>query len=173
MIMPVHVFRLSHRAHRDKRISTHCALVSRTFGAEKIIYSGERDRSMEESVRKVAKQWGGAFDIEYSERKRDVLKEYRAKGWKIAHLTMYGLPVQKEISKIRRSKNLLLVFGGEKVPMEVYHEADYNVAVTNQPHSEVAAIAIFLDRLFNGRELSKRFPGGKRIIPQKCGKKFA
>lgn len=173
MIMQVHVFRLSHRAHRDKRISTHCALVSRAFGAEKIIYSGERDQSMEDSVRKVARQWGGAFDIEYSPRKNDVLKEYRAKGWKIAHLTMYGLPLQREVAKIRGVKNLLLVFGGEKVPMEVYHEADYNVAVTGQPHSEVAAIAIFLDRLFQGKELSKRFPGGKRIIPQKCGKKFA
>jgi tRNA (cytidine56-2'-O)-methyltransferase len=86
---------------------------------------------------------------------------------------MYGLPFQKQIAKIRKHKNILLVFGGEKVPMEVYHESDYNIAVTSQPHSEVAAIAVFLDSYFQGRELNKKFPGGKlKMIPQKCGKKF-
>ena len=87
---------------------------------------------------------------------------------------MYGLRVEKEISKIRKKKNILLVFGGEKVPMEVYHEADYNIAVTNQPHSEVATIAVFLDSYFKGKQYNKKFPGAKtKIIPQKCGKKFS
>ena len=170
--MKVHVFRLSHRAYRDKRISTHCALVSRAFGAGRIIYSGERDHAMEDSIRRMVKQWGGPFGVEYSPKKRDVLKEYRSRGWKIVHLTMYGLRFEKEISKIRMHENILLVFGGEKVPMEIYHEADYNIAVTGQPHSEVAAIAIFLDGYFQGKQYSKPFPGGKMIVPQKCGKKF-
>ncbi|MHC1589292.1 MAG: RNA methyltransferase, partial [Methermicoccaceae archaeon] len=34
-----------------------------------------------------------------------------------------------------------------KVPREVYELSDYNVAVGNQPHSEVAALAVMLDRL--------------------------
>jgi tRNA (cytidine56-2'-O)-methyltransferase len=169
--MGIHVLRLSHRAFRDKRISTHCALVSRAFGAEKMIYSGERDHSMEESIRKVVKQWGGKFSVEYAHKWSDVIKAYKRKKWLIIHLTMYGLPVQNEIPKICR-KNTLLVFGGEKVPMEVYHLADFNVSVTSQPHSEVAAIAIFLHEYFRGKELRKCFPGGKRIVPQRCGKKF-
>ena len=170
--MVVHVFRLSHRAYRDKRISTHCALVARAFGAEKMIYSGERDRSMEDSISKVVKQWGGSFSVEHSQKKHDVIKEYKDKGFAIIHLTMYGLRIEKEIQRIRKNKNLLLVFGGEKVPMEIYHESDFNIAVTGQPHSEVAAIAVFLDSYFQGKQYNKKFPGGKKIIPQKCGKLF-
>jgi tRNA (cytidine56-2'-O)-methyltransferase len=102
-----------------------------------------------------------------------VIKEYRDKGWSIIHLTMYGLRFEKEIPKIRKKENVLLVFGGEKVPMEIYHDSDFNIGVTNQPHSEVAAIAIFLDGYFQGKQYSKRFTGGKKIIPQKCGKRFA
>ncbi len=170
----IHVLRLSHRAFRDKRISTHCALVSRAFGADKIIYSGECDHSMEESVRGVVKQWGGKFEIEYKPKWRDVINKYKKDKWCIVHLTMYGLPIQKEIPKIRKKRNILLVFGGEKVPMEVYHEADFNIAVTSQPHSEVAAIAIFLDSYFQGKEYKKKFSGAKlKIIPQRCGKKFS
>jgi len=170
--MAVHVFRLSHRAFRDKRISTHCGLVARAMGAEKIIYSGERDREMEESLHNVVKQWGGDFKVEYAPKWRDLIKNYKKKKWRIVHLTMYGLCIEKEIAKIRKNKNILLVFGGEKVPMEVYHEADFNIGVTNQPHSEVAAIAVFLDGYFKGKQFKKKFSGKTEIIPQKCGKKF-
>ena len=48
---------------------------------------------------------------------------------------------------------LLVVVGAEKVPWDVYEQAEYNVGVTNQPHSEVASLAVFLDRLFEGEEL--------------------
>jgi tRNA (cytidine56-2'-O)-methyltransferase len=44
------------------------------------------------------------------------------------------------------------------------------VAVGSQPHSEVAALAVFLDRLFEGRELSREFEGGLKIIPSPRGK---
>ena len=79
---------------------------------------------------------------------------------------MYGLPVQKQIQKIKKHRNLLLIIGGEKVPFEVYQLADYNISVTNQPHSEVAALAVFLDKYFGGKELEKKFPGAKKkVIP--------
>jgi tRNA (cytidine56-2'-O)-methyltransferase len=42
--------------------------------------------------------------------------------------------------------------------------------VGNQPHSEVAALAVFLDRLFLGRELEGKFEGGLKIVPQARGK---
>lgn len=49
---------------------------------------------------------------------------------------------------------------------------DYNIAIGNQPHSEVAALAIFLDRIYKGRELYMEFGDAKiKILPQNVGKK--
>jgi tRNA (cytidine56-2'-O)-methyltransferase len=48
---------------------------------------------------------------------------------------------------------------------------DYNIAVGNQPHSEVAALAILLDRIFDGKQFSRDFRGRKKIVPQERGKK--
>ena len=64
------------------------------------------------------------------------------------------------------------MIGGEKVPGEVYGLADYNIAVTNQPHSEVAALAVFLHEYFSGKELDKKFRGRLKIVPQAAGKKI-
>ena len=67
---------------------------------------------------------------------------------------------------------LLVVVGSQKVPFEVYDVADWNVGVTNQPHSEVAGLAVFLDRLFEGRELEREWEGAeKQVIPMETGKK--
>jgi tRNA (cytidine56-2'-O)-methyltransferase len=60
--------------------------------------------------------------------------------------------------------------GAEKVPVEMYDLADWNVAVGGQPHSEVAALAVFLDRLFQGEELELEFDGGLKIVPSSRGK---
>ena len=164
------VLRLSHRPERDKRISTHVALVARAFGADKIVYSGVKDEKMELSVRKVVEKWGGKFSIEFTKNWKEFMRTFP--GIKV-HLTMYGEPVDKVIPKIRSRKDILVIVGGEKVPADVYGLADYNVAIGNQPHSEVAALAIFLDRFFNGKELAKQFNGAKqKIIPQPRGKKL-
>jgi tRNA (cytidine56-2'-O)-methyltransferase len=49
--------------------------------------------------------------------------------------------------------------------------ADYNIAVTSQPHSEVAALAITVHELQKGEELKKVFGDYKlRIIPSAKGK---
>ncbi len=169
--MKVTVFRLGHRISRDKRISTHVCLVSRAFGAKDLVYSGAKDSGMEESVSKVVEQWGGKFSVNYEKNWRSFVK-----GWKgiVVHLTVYGIPVQEKIKKIEKSgKDVLVVVGGEKVPPEMYDLADYNVSVTGQPHSEIAALSIFLDRLMGGGELMKRFPGWKRkVIPREKGKKI-
>jgi tRNA (cytidine56-2'-O)-methyltransferase len=162
------VLRLGHRAGRDPRISTHCALVARALGAGKLIYTGEHDSGMEESVRDIVKNWGGPFEIKHEKGWRKVVKDFPGKS---VHLTMYGLPLQKEIGKIRRTRNMLVVIGGEKVPMEVYHAVDYNIAVTGQPHSEVAALGIFLHGYTGGKE--KTFRNARiSVVPQKCGKKI-
>ncbi len=166
--MMITVLRLGHRAGRDPRISTHCALVARALGAERLIYTGEHDGGMEDSVRRIVKNWGGPFEISHGKSWRKVVKGFPGKS---VHLTMYGLPLKKEIGRIRKTKNLLLVIGGEKVPMEVYHAVDYNIAVTGQPHSEVAALGIFLYEYTQGKE--KKFRNAKmKLVPQKCGKKI-
>jgi len=162
------VLRLGHRVFRDQRVTTHCALVARAFGANKIIYSGERDKSLENSVKKVTKQWGGPFGIYYTGNYRKYIKRFR--GIKV-HLTVYGLPFQKNMTKLKKVKEIMLIVGGEKVPPDVYRMADFNLAVTQQPHSEVAALALFLHEYFQGKELNKDFKKAKlEVVPQQRGK---
>jgi tRNA (cytidine56-2'-O)-methyltransferase len=70
----------------------------------------------------------------------------------------------------------MLLVGCQKVPAEFFSDAvsDFNVAVGNQPHSECAALAVFLDRFFEGKELAKEFRKAKiKILPQERGKKTA
>ena len=68
-------------------------------------------------------------------------------------------------------KKILVVVGAEKVPIAIYEKADYNVSIGSQPHSEVSALAILLDRIQNGQQFDKKFNGSKRIIiPSKNGK---
>jgi tRNA (cytidine56-2'-O)-methyltransferase len=72
--------------------------------------------------------------------------------------------------RIPKDKDLLIIVGAEKVPKEVFISSDFNVAVGNQPHSEVAALAVFLDRLLGEDTLKRDFEGKVRIIPSKSGK---
>jgi tRNA (cytidine56-2'-O)-methyltransferase len=170
------VLRLGHRPERDKRITTHVALTARAFGAERIIIAAGEDEHVRESVEDVVRRWGGPFEIEFDPSWKKVLREWKESGGAIVHLTMYGIHIDNAIPRIRAEleagKDILVVVGAEKVPREVYEIADYNVAVGNQPHSEVAALAVFLDRLLEGEGLRKEFKGAKlRIIPQERGKK--
>ncbi len=173
----ISVLRLGHRRSRDKRITTHVGLVSRVFGAHEFILSGEKDDSVLTSIREVLDTWGGHMDLIYQENWRKVIQNRKKEGYLAIHLTMYGLNINKIIDEIkehyfRNRKNLLIIVGAEKVPREVYELADYNIAIGNQPHSEVAALAVFLDRLFDGKELEKKFDNAKLIIiPQPKGKK--
>ncbi|AIF69837.1 tRNA methyltransferase [Palaeococcus pacificus DY20341] len=166
------VLRLGHRPERDKRITTHVALTARAFGADGIIITTE-DEHVEESVKDVVERWGGPFFIEFNENWRRILREWKGK---IVHLTMYGLHIDDALPKVEedleRGEDLLIVVGAEKVPRDVYERADYNIGVGNQPHSEVAALAVFLDRLLKGEGLRKEFQNAKvKIIPQERGKK--
>jgi tRNA (cytidine56-2'-O)-methyltransferase len=171
MTVVIVVLRLGHRIMRDKRITTHVALSARALGASGIIMSGEKDDEVLESVNDVAERWGGDFFCEHRRDWKKVIEEYREKGFVIAHLTFYGIPVQEKVGEIR-GKNALVIVGGEKVPRDVYDLADHNISVTNQPHSEVSALAIFLHEYFEGRELSNEFQNARlRIIPQERGKK--
>jgi tRNA (cytidine56-2'-O)-methyltransferase len=165
------VLRLGHRKQRDKRVSTHVGLVARAFGASKIIYCGERDDALLESLEKVAAQWGGKFKAVYSANALKELKKLKQKGFKVVHLTMYGLPFQEKLGEARKAKKIVVVVGAEKVPREFYFESNWNLSVGRQPHSEVAALAVFLYSL-NPRALEKEFSKArKKIVPCERGKK--
>jgi len=169
----VYVLRLGHRPQRDKRVTTHVALVSRAFGANGFILADTCSEEVERSLRKVLKCWGGEMHYECGIPAKSYVREWREKGGEVIHLTMYGAPVERVIDNIRSSpRPKLVVVGAEKVDWFFYENADYNVSVTSEPHSEIAALAVFLDRLYRGRELlaMKRSPG-KSIIPMIRGKR--
>ncbi|MFH0861493.1 MAG: tRNA (cytidine(56)-2'-O)-methyltransferase [Candidatus Altiarchaeota archaeon] len=161
------VLRLGHRFSRDARISTHLALTARAFGADRIVYDAKAS-GVKESVDAITSSFGGDFSVEFTSGWRRFIGGFD--GTKV-HLTMYGMPLPDVVADIRPAKEVLLVVGGAKVPSDVYGMVDYNVAVGGQPHSEVAALAVFLDRFLDGSGLRKEFNGRKRIVPQLRGKK--
>ncbi|MBR9678962.1 MAG: tRNA (cytidine(56)-2'-O)-methyltransferase [Nanoarchaeota archaeon] len=167
--MLVKVLRLGHRVGRDKRATTHLFLAARAFGAVEGFLSGETDSNLTNSVNSLSNSWGGDFKVSYVKNWRKLVREFNGK---IVHLTMYGIPVQNCVKKIGAGSDLLVIVGGAKVPSDVYELADYNVSITTQPHSEIAALSVFLDKLFDGKELLLKFPNAqKKIVPKKNGKK--
>ncbi|VVB97949.1 tRNA (cytidine(56)-2'-O)-methyltransferase [uncultured archaeon] len=175
MSMEISILRLGHRLPRDERITTHVGLVARAFGAGEIIYAGQHDSSFEESVKKINENWGGKFEAKYAKNPLKLANEYKKNGFAIVHLTMYGLPLPEKLDEMRKSGKILVIVGAEQVPREFYEIADFNISITSQPHSEVAALAITLDRLMEakelGREFSERFKGKIGVEPSGKGKK--
>jgi tRNA (cytidine56-2'-O)-methyltransferase len=171
-LMKVSVLRIGHRLVRDDRITSHAVLVSRAFGSDKI-YMTEVDNSIKETLEQVVKRWGGGsdFGIEIIEDWKKMVKDWKKDCGKVVHLTMYGINIENAIGDLQKENKVLVVIGAEKVPREMYELADYNLAIGNQPHSEIAALAIFLDRVFKGKQLKKDFKGAKlKIIPMPKGK---
>jgi len=172
-LVEVWVLRLSHRIARDIRVTSHVALTARAFGARGMYFSGDFDENIIKTTRKVTGLWGGEFEVQYIENPLRFAKEWKNSG-EVIHLTMYGLPIKDVIGEIRKSiRRKLVVVGGKKVPHEMYLIADWNISITNQPHSEVSALAIFLHELFEGYELNLNFKNAKlKVIPQPRGKKI-
>ncbi|WP_435195559.1 tRNA (cytidine(56)-2'-O)-methyltransferase [Natronomonas sp. EA1] len=165
------VLRLSHRPGRDERMTTHVGLTARALGADRVYFPDNAGQSRD-TVADITARFGGPFAVELTDSPKQLVREWEGP---IVHLTMYGLPIQDVESDIRADHAeapLLVVVGGEKVPFDVYEWADYNVGVTNQPHSEVAGLAVFLDRLFEGQELEQEWPDADRkVVPKATGKK--
>ncbi len=166
----VAILRIGHRPERDQRVTTHVALTGRALGASGM-FLATSDKDIVKSVLDVADRWGGPFFCEDNVSWRTCIKGWKAAGGKVVHLTMYGINLPAIIGEIRPCEKILVVVGAEKVPGEMYGLADYNVAVTGQPHSEIASLALFLDRLYEGTEFAREFPGAKiRIVPSRVGK---
>jgi len=171
MTRSIRVLRVGQRFVRDDRTLTHLCLVSRALGAESI-YIGDAEKDVVGTLEEVNKAWGGDFKAILGMPWRKVIRDSKAEGRTVVHLTMYGMPIQDKIEELRKLGKLLIVVGGPKVPGKVYHESDYNIAVTSQPHSEIAALAIVLHEIQSGEELKRAFGKSRlRILPSPKGKR--
>lgn len=169
----ISILRYGHRIVRDERVTSHCCLVARAFGAQEIIIEGFEDQQLVQTVGNVAKTWGGKFKTTFTDSWKKTLKEYKKKGYHVVHCTMYGIPVKKALPSILKNKKILIIIGSQKVEKEVYLQSDSNISITTQPHSEIAALAVALHEIFRGKELEKKFEKAKiKIIPQANGKKI-
>jgi tRNA (cytidine56-2'-O)-methyltransferase len=170
------VLRWGHR-DRDKRLTSHVALAARALGASGFILADIKDVKVKETVEKVTARWGGDFHFEMGKPWKKAVKEWRAKNDITVHLTAYGENIQTSdvMQRIKMTgKDVLVIVGSQKVPSRFFTDtvSDFNVAVGNQPHSECSSLAIFLDRFFEGKELSNELAHNAKlkIIPQPRGK---
>ena len=167
----IRVLRVGQRYVRDDRTLTHLCLVSRALGAESIFLE-DAEKDVTGTLEEVNRTWGGEFVATLGASWRRVIQEAKKEGRSVVHLTMYGMPNQDVLQELRKLEKILVVVGGPKVPGRVYHEADFNVAVTSQPHSEVAALAIVLHEIQGGEELKRTFQKSRlRILPSPRGKR--
>ena len=170
MTLDVSVLRLGHRVDRDKRMTSHLGLTARAFGANRVILAGDNDKTPLETWRSVTSRFGGDFECKYESNPMKWLKSFSKSGGKIVHLTMYGKSWKESVGEIPMEGNVVIVVGGTKVPGELFGIADYNVSIGNQPHSEVAALAVFLDT-YLGPVGEERFEGGEvTVMPSEDGK---
>ncbi len=168
--MDFEILRIGQRLVRDDRVTTHVALVARAFGASKI-YMNEVNPEIKDTLNRINETWGGNFEIEIITNWKQLIKEKKTDSRKIIHLTMYGESINDLVPSLQKEEKILIVVGAEKVPREIYDFADYNVAVGNQPHSEISALAVLLDRIQKGNQFLTKFENSAReIIPTKKGK---
>jgi len=168
--MVIEILRIGQRLVRDDRVTTHVALVARAFGASKI-YMNEVNPEIKDTLDKVNKTWGGDFEISFIDDWKELVKRRKNDSARIVHLTMYGEDINDVESRLEKEQDLLIVIGAEKVPREIFDLADYNVAIGSQPHSEISALAVLLDRILKGKKFSTSFDEAQRkIIPTKQGK---
>jgi len=168
--MNIEVLRIGQRVVRDDRVTTHVALVARAFGASKI-YMNEVNPEIKYTLNKINRTWGGKFEIDFISDWKKIIKEKKTNSVKIVHLTMYGENINKLTLSLQKDERMLIVVGAEKVPREIYDFADYNIAIGNQPHSEISALAVLLDRIQEGNQFFTKFENSVReIIPTKRGK---
>lgn len=165
------ILRIGHRAFRDKRITTHVGLTARALGAEGMLLASD-DPSIKQNIEDVATRWGGNFYVINDVNWKQEIRKWKDAGGKVCHLSMYGINLPDAVNEIRQCEQLMIVVGAEKVPSEIYDLADWNIAVGNQPHSEVAAIAITMDRIAASDPLRQSLPDGQlTIVPMERGKK--
>ena len=126
-----------------------------------MIIFGDHDPSIVETLSGVSERFGGEFTSRFEKNPMGYLKNSE---WvvpigcgTVVHLTMYGESHSETLPRIGRDRPVAFVVGGAKVPGELFGIADYNISVGNQPHSEVAALAITLSEWFRSVALKVVF----------------
>ncbi|MCM8830581.1 MAG: tRNA (cytidine(56)-2'-O)-methyltransferase [Candidatus Omnitrophica bacterium] len=149
------VFRYGHRIIRDKRLTMHVFLVARAFFADAVIYCGDKDTKIEGRILKLKKIEGRQiFSCFYCQDWKEELLKLKKEGYSIVHLTMYGDRILEKLEELKQKKDKMVVFvGSKKVPSEIYQIADYNISITKEPHSEAAALAVFLNEITEKKAL--------------------
>ncbi len=170
--MNIHVLRLGHRIGRDPRITSHLALVARALGADAFHLAGDPDDGVARTLDSVNRRFGGAMTVDHVGNGLAWLRAFVNRGGTGIHLTMYGLPYRSALGDVDVDGPVVFVVGGAKVPAEVFELCAHNIAVGNQPHSEVAALALCLDRWNGHVDVTRdRFEGGElQILPSDGGK---
>ena len=170
------VIRLGHRVDRDKRMTSHLGLTARALGADGMVIFGDHDPSIVQTLTEVSGRFGGKFNARFGTNPMGYLKKFKQGGedspaGTVIHLTMYGESHLEALPKVRRDRPVALVVGGAKVPGELFGIADYNVSVGNQPHSEVAALAITMSEWFKSVASESRCSNPEiKVLPSKSGK---
>jgi len=163
------VLRYGHRPGRDDRMTTHVGLTARALGADRVIFPDNAGQSAE-TVRDITDRFGGPFAVELRDDQKAIVRNFEGV---VVHLTMYGERVQDVEGDVRESikgDGLLIVVGGEKVPWALYERADFNVGVTNQPHSEVAGSPCSSTGCSRGRLDREWEDADRRVMPEATGK---
>ena len=157
-------------------MTSHLGLTARALGANGMVIFGDHDPSIVETLSGVSERFGGEFTSRFEKNPMGYLKKFRMGGpdrlpGTVVHLTMYGESHSETLPRIRRDRPVAFVVGGAKVPGELFGIADYNISVGNQPHSEVAALALFLDGWYGTGSAERVLDGGELIInPSNTGK---
>ncbi|MDR0767533.1 MAG: tRNA (cytidine(56)-2'-O)-methyltransferase [Methanosarcinales archaeon] len=164
------VLRLGHRPERDKRITTHVGLTARALGASGMLLASN-DQKIADNIEEMTSRFGGDFFVRNNVSMTAEIKKWKAEGGKVCHLSMYGINLPEAVPELKKQEKLMIIVGAEKVPGEIYRLADWNVAVGNQPHSEVAALAITMDRISETDPLTAVFENAElTVVPMTIGK---
>lgn len=164
----VTLLRLGHRPQRDKRLSTHVCLTARAFGAQRVVFP-QLDGDVVDTVEDVDDRFGGTLTLEEEPSWRPLIRDWEGVS---VHLTMYGERHHEVLGDVGAAEEVLVVVGASKVPREVFDLVDLNVAVGNQPHSEVAALGVLLHEVIGPEALFAEREGAKiRVLPSARGKR--
>ena len=144
------VLRWGHRPQRDVRLTTHVALTARALCASGFILSDVEDTNIEQTVRKITARWGGTFQFEMGTSWKKAVRDWKAKGGVVVHLTAYGENIQTSdaLNRIKNlNKDVLVLVGSQKVPGDFYSSdvSDFNVV-----HREPAPFGMRRARRFFG-----------------------
>ena len=132
------------------------------------MYLHPPDAELAKRLAAVTHRWGGDFAVVPVDDWKGLVRSFPGA---VVHLTMYGLPLERLLPRLARLPRILLVVGGAKVPPELYRTSRYNVAVTHQPHSEVAAVAVVLERLLGIPGPGRGGSAAQRVVPRAHGKR--